>query len=450
MLQSKTKLTHCAEVSMSEDNVSEKIDARPIRVTSGDTVWDRAVAMRDEFEALMRTVLERESVDALVLVSATGNYPPWVKLEAWLPSETAQSGRERVDLELVVDVKPYHKYPLVVTASLSSGRRKMRVVQRPTFSTQAVEDWTHCAIGLRRKPRTYHPFRDACLALLGRLIPGIGRSYRNPIRRGYRNLFLLSWTGWLGLLSLTAIIIGVLPVPEIPNQISTALAPVGLVGLVLDAMLVRRRKRSVSVSDQPVIPPRDLVLVDSWHAVIAEFGRDYANVRQRLVGNIMQEDNIGMSCRMETYGYRTPNGYEERERFVVSKGQGVVHVHIYPFGDDVFVGWLAHLNWAKWDETRAVSIKVHHGEEIEFRELRRGLYLPNQFDLIDLNSLSELVHRRLERETKALLKEKAIDQEVDFKIIRGDRERALDASKHGEGQRRGLLSRTGGPPAARD
>jgi hypothetical protein len=58
--------------------------------------------------------------------------------------------------------------------------------------------------------------------------------------------------------------------------------------------------------------------------------------------------------------------------------------------------------------------------------------VPNQFDLMDLNSLTELVHRRIERELKAILKEKAIDQEIDFKIIRGDRDRALDKEQHKE------------------
>ena len=90
------------------------------------------------------------------------------------------------------------------------------------------------------------------------------------------------------------------------------------------------------------------------------------------------------------------------------------------------------LNWAQWSETKPVSTRIEGRNEIEFRELRTGVYIPNQLDLIDLQSLSELVHRRIEREIKAILKEKAIDQEIDFKIIRGDRDRALDKERHKE------------------
>ena len=69
--------------------------------------------------------------------------------------------------------------------------------------------------------------------------------------------------------------------------------------------------------------------------------------------------------------------------------------------------------------------------QVEFRQLRRIFYVPSYVDIVELNALSERVHRKLERELKAILKEKVIDQEIDFKVIRGDRECALDKSKHG-------------------
>jgi hypothetical protein len=206
----------------------------------------------------------------------------------------------------------------------------------------------------------------------------------------------------------------------------------GLIGLIVAALIVRRRRHAVFVPEQSIVPPRNLGLVDSWHAVIAEFGRDYDQIKARLVASVTAEQAAGLSCRTEVYGYRTPNGFEERERLVVSKGQGLVQVHIYRFSDDLFVGWHAYLNWAQWNETAAVSNKVERGQTVEFRELRQGYYVPNQFDLIDLNSLSELVHRRLERELKAILKEKEIDQEIDFNIIRGDRDAALDRARHAD------------------
>jgi len=78
-------------------------------------------------------------------------------------------------------------------------------------------------------------------------------------------------------------------------------------------------------------------------------------MRQRVVSSIAQAASTAISGQVEVYGYRTPNGYEERDRLVLSKGQGQVHVHMYPFGSDMFVGWQAFLNWAQWAETVPVA-----------------------------------------------------------------------------------------------
>ena len=171
-------------------------------------------------------------------------------------------------------------------------------------------------------------------------------------------------------------------------------------------------------------------MVDSWQVVVSRLGEDADRVRERLSWQLTTGLPEDMSAGKETYGYRTPNGYEERDRLVLTKGQTSVHVHIYRFGGDLFVGWQAFLNWAKWAETVPVSVKSDARQEIEYRQLTPFAYVPNQFDLIDLNALSELVHRRLELEIKAILKENAIEQEIDFRIIRGDRDRALDKSRN--------------------
>lgn len=66
---------------------------------------------------------------------------------------------------------------------------------------------------------------------------------------------------------------------------------------------------------------------------------------------------------------------------------------------------------------------------VEYRGLQTGIYIPNQFDLIDLNSLAEVVHRTVTTIIKAAMEEHKIDQEIDFTIIRGDRDLALDKDR---------------------
>jgi hypothetical protein len=246
----------------------------------------------------------------------------------------------------------------------------------------------------------------------------------------------------IAIASLLAIALGGTEVSEAPTG-GFLLILAGVAGIVTAVLIVRFRERAVAVTAQPVSPPRSLVLVDSWHVVVAELGRDFANVKRRLISSISEDTIFGITAQREFYTHRTPNGYDHRERLVVAKDQGMVHVHIYQFGHDAFVGWHAYLNWAQWGESNPISVKVLERREVEFRDLRPTFYVPTQFDLIDLSSLSEFVHRRLERELKALIKEKSIDQEIDFKIIRGDRDRALDEKRHGEDKKKGWSYRTG-------
>jgi hypothetical protein len=415
-------------------NVGGRIDARPVRPTSNQTPWDDALRLRDEIARAVRSTLEQEAVEAAVFVSVQGNYPPWVKLEAWLPGVGGRSdtgGCERAELEFIIDVKPYHEHEIVVSANLTRGKTKIAVKARPDFPVRYVAEWVRFALGRGPKPANYTPKLDAFMSFIASLIPFLPAPHRNRLRREYRTLFTGAMA--LGLVALLLFIIGAQMIggrSDAEILIGLLMIVAAVACLVAAGLVVRFRKRAVSVTPQSLMPPRNLGLVDSWNAVVAELGRDFANVKRRLINAIVEDPGFGITSQIETYTHRAPNGYEQRERLVIAKDQGMVHVHIYQFGHDLFVGWHAYLNWAQWGETNPVSTKIRERQEVEFRDLRPTVYVPSQFDLIDLSSLSEFVHRRIEREIKAMLKERAIDQEIDFKVIRGDRDRALDEDRH--------------------
>ena len=85
----------------------------------------------------MRYTLEREQLDAAVFVSQNGNYPPWVHLQAWLPSSAktalGDASRERAGVVFPIDAKPYHEHHIVISADLARGRTKINVKERPDF-----------------------------------------------------------------------------------------------------------------------------------------------------------------------------------------------------------------------------------------------------------------------------------------------------------------------------
>ncbi len=424
-------------VAATPADAADIIDARPIRATSNQTPWDKALALRDQLAAEVRKTLEREHLEAAVFVSGNGNYPPWVRLEAWLPgtakSALAAHSRERASLAFTIDIKPYHEHEIVVGAQLERGKVKIAVDPRPDFPERCVGEWVLYALDRGRKPSNYAPVLDAIERAVTALIPFVPGPDENRIAPEYRTRFTGAMA--LALSSLVLLWFGVSGMGVAARDfdapgLSLLIVVLGIAGLIGALLWRRSRTRTVCVTTQSALPPRDLGQVDRWHAVLAELGREFESIRARLIRVISEEASPGVSCHMETYTYRAPNGYEERERLVVAKDQGMVHVHIYRFGDDLFVGWYAYLNWAQWGETKPVGVKIRSGQEIEYRDLRPMIYVPNQFDFIDLSSLSEFVHRRLEREIKTIMKEKEVDQEIDFKIIRGDRDRALDEERH--------------------
>jgi hypothetical protein len=425
------------------DEPTGMIDARPVRPTSNTTSWDQALKIRDQFAAEVRGTLEREKLAAAVFLSANGIYPPWVKLHAWLPNKSKShldtASRERAALEFVINVKPYCEHDVVVSATLTRGKTKISAKEWPDFPTGRVAEWVRYALDRGPKPGNYTPKMDALRTIISSILPFIPAPHRNRVMREYRTRFTAAMA--LGLGSAALVFVGGQGVADSMHSrdapvLFLLLILLGIAGLVAAAVMVRFRKQVVSVTPQSDIAPRELGLVDSWHAVVSELGRDFDNAKRRLIGTITDESSQDVICQVESYTHRTTNGYEERERLVVSREQGMVHVHIYQFGHDLFVGWQAFLNWAQWDETKPVTVKIREGQAIEFRELRPSAYIPNQFDLIDLSSLSEFVHRRLERELKVMLKEKDIDQEIDFKIIRGDRDNALDEDRHAGDQKK--------------
>src|SRR5690606_35625998 len=84
----------------------------------------------------------------------------------------------------------------------------------------------------------------------------------------------------------------------------------GIVGIITAWLIARSRKRAIAVTAQPTSLPRNLGLVDSWHVVVAELGRDFANVKRRLIESIAEENASGITSQLETYTHRAPNGYE--------------------------------------------------------------------------------------------------------------------------------------------
>ena len=393
------------------------VNAKPIRPSSDKTDWTTAVEMRDGFAEEIRSSFTAEKVETLTITSANGIYPPWVKCEVWLPKDGRDNTRLRSELEVRIEPRPYNKTSCVVSAILTKGGHKYAVYSQTNFSKSHIAEWILFMLDRGGKPSNYRP-------IVGSL-PWVNR---NPIANDYRR----NWLTTASIVFAISLFLFVIPV-IFPSGFETFFYYAGIAGILAGVFILRKRRRRIHLISQPPETPRDTVPVDSWHTIIGELGNDFENTKKKLIDVICDQENVdNINCATEKYAYRTPTGLEERDRIILSKGQAIVHVHMYLFGEDIFVGWDSYINWSQWREKAPTSVKVIGNTEIEYRELQPGFYIPNNFDIIDLNSLSDYVHRRLERKIKSIIKEKAIDQEIDFSILRGSRESALDKDKKGK------------------
>lgn len=419
-------------VSAARSVQTARRDARPLRVKAEATLWDSAVARRDAISARIKSVLFDEGLQALVVTSHNGVYPPWIRLEAWLPDEMplqtkeADGTRQLSELNFVVDILPCHRSELITTAQLARAGHAIEADRRPHFSDDQVAEWTRFALNCGPSPSNYHPRRDALLAFFGVLIPPL-TPHRNPVAPVFRTGL---WGGY-GAVVIAVIVNAVVNTAIEPRlTIASLLAFVGLIAAVIALLVAKRRRRVIAVAPEPVVAPRALGLVDSWYVMVTGLGTDYELLRQRLLARFVAAKSFGIDAETETQGFRTPNGYEERERISLTKGQSVIHAFIYPYGSDLFVGWHAHLNWARWGEFLTGVNKCEKDRNIAFHSLRPSFYQPTASDLTELDGLSDYVHRQYERELTAFLGERAIDQKIDFEIVRADRSRVLHSDLH--------------------
>ncbi len=417
-------------------DAAEIANARPVHRLSDDTIWDEAAGLRDACQEAIKQALAAAGIDALVTRSPHGTYPTWVRVEAWLPQTMAKDApadpRLRTILELRFEVKPYREHSVTTSALAQIGRRTIAVADHPNFTPKHAAEWALYVVGQGPKPRQAR-FSDfisnACLSL----VPFARTAYTNRILRAYRDRGPLKLQFLFYIIALILVTVGFNFQDDFTDGLTWEAAgffSLAAVALVVGVTIQRRRKVIVSVIDRPTIPPRYLLRLDSWHAVIPELGPLADEVKRRIVNKLAIFASSGIISETERYGFRSPNGYDERDRLVITKGQGVAHLHIYRFGADIFVSWDSYINWAQWSETRPVSARAAFGQITEYRGLEPGLYVPNEYDLIDLNSLIEVMHRCVSDVLKAMMEEHRIDREVDFSIIRGDRDTIIDRNRY--------------------
>ena len=135
---------------------------------------------------------------------------------------------------------------------------------------------------------------------------------------------------------------------------------------------------------------------------------------------------------------------EEREQIVLTAGRGIIYCQLYEFGADLYVGWQSFLNRGRWIESPVSSgVDRATGKRVEVKTVVPGTQALSEYDVMDLNCLTEWTHAQLVSLPRQLMKELQIDQEIDFKIIRGERSALNEQTATApEKKKRGAFKRT--------
>jgi hypothetical protein len=401
------------------------IDARPRFVAGSNSLWDAASHRRDTFAGLVQSILDEHAIEGEYISSQRNIYPPNVSLRCWLPKSNASplDTRMRSAFTLAVDVKPYHKHKFEHSVSLERGGKKYDLSflagKRCFFNENDLREWVVFAIGKGPRPYTGAPL---LLRILTHAIPGL--AFRNKISRAYRDALGVRQALRYLFYILLAIAFSSGAFPPMFLFSSAAAAALGLY-----LYLTRAKEVAVCTPPTPAETPRRLSSWGSWDIVLPQLGGDFELTKSRILQSIAEQRPSQIETVEEIESKWTPSGLERRPRMVYRQNQSEVHLHIYSFGPDLFVGWNAYINYNQWGETEPITSKYESGMTIEFREVKPANYSPTEFDWIDLRGLADYVHRRLEQTIRRMIKERNIDIELDFRIDKSGIDQSIEHSE---------------------
>jgi len=179
-------------------------------------------------------------------------------------------------------------------------------------------------------------------------------------------------------------------------------------------------------SGRPEGQPRQLRTADSWSALLPGIGAQQDDARRRFIAALRDSAGEKRSIHTETISYVTPTGKREREQIVLTEGRAILFCHIYAYANDLLIGWDVHLNVGEWVEAKLVEgvHRVLH-KKVILNTVVAGTAATNEYDLIDLNGLTDWAHTNLVRIVKQLISEHKLDEEIDFTIVRSERQSLL-------------------------
>jgi hypothetical protein len=419
------------------------VDARPILPRSPSSIWERTDQLRSALRICIEKACSDRQIDALVLESPPYVHPAWVKFESWIPTSDATVTR-RSSMTVTITAMPYHRFEALYKVDWTWEGASGSVDQLHSFGADELVRVLQTITNERKRE-----LRNASKALARTLRRSQVRQKGWQLWRAKNKIAMLradhatTASIWLVLIGLYGVWSGLqsLMIDEGGLPTLAVSAILGLAGLGI-WLAIRRTGRLVRSPGKPMAEPRNMRYLDSWQTVLFGAGNNVDMIRSQLMALFASTQLPRLLCTTERIWYWGLEGKEEREQIVLRYGRAIVFVQVYRYGADLFAGWDAQLNMGIWMEKQLASgVERQSGKRVDLMTVMHGSQVNTEYDLIDLNCVAEWTHAQITQVLKQYMKEKKIDQEIDFKIIRGERS-GIGDKPEGEKKRR-LFKRTG-------
>jgi hypothetical protein len=393
-----------------DSKTAARIQAVPILERNTTSIVSKMQRERDRIYDELVAACAAEGVEGMVLKSYPYVGQVWVSCECWLPNERDNRLRSRASAVVTIRGREYHRFEYEMDIVLNHGNKSETYPSIIAFSPQTAQmvvRYLLRRVGKCNFDRRRVSFYDLRYPRNKITVP------RDPLEIAIFLLLVLGGALYLG---------GALTGPSLLVGIGTVLILVGL--CVAPVLASRKKKLYVVSSGKPAEEPRRLLRMDSWQTLVTGLGNSMARVKSDVRAALRPTEHDGARLSDEKIWYRGVDGKEEREQLVICFRRAIAFIHIYAYGDDLFVGWDAHVNGGTWLETKiGIRRDPKTKAPCQLNSIVAGWQTPSEYDITDAETLIERVHAAVTQVVKRIMAENKIDQDIDFKIQqRGERQ----------------------------
>jgi hypothetical protein len=401
---------------------------RPVLRADQANLWSQIERKLESVYQAMVDACASLSIDAYVGRSNAFEFPSAVLFECWLPADNDAQLTERSWASVKIEPKAWHRYETEYTVEIENRGRKKTLGKYGELNASDVHLLlAHLVEGgpiprLRARLQVRgDPFWRRFTAVENKPL----ERRTDYLRLAGRLLTFAGLVGFLGIYASLGKEAEQMPVFWL------LLLLLGVGGGAAIAFYIRRQPVAVRNPGRPEYQPRILRVYDSWQAVLFAAAPSAGLLRQRFLAILQQPPIDGFMASTERIGYRVLGEPVFREQIVLAARRGILYCQIFEFGTDLYVGWQSFLNQGRWIEKIPGDRIVDRatGRRAEIRDVVPGRENLCEYDYADVNCLTEWTHAQVVMLMKQLMKELQIDQEIDFKIVRGERKGPADSNE---------------------